>query len=71
MKVYIDDMIVKSTEEDQYITDLKKVFGELRRHQMKVNPNKYAFRVGSDKFLDFLINQRRIEANPEKIRALL
>ena len=38
---------------------------------MKLNPNKCAFEVVSGKFLDFLINQRRIEANPEKIRALL
>ena len=64
MEIYIDDMIVKSIEEDQHITDLKKVFGELRRHQMKLNPNKYTFRVGLDKFLDFLINQKGIEANP-------
>ena len=56
-------MIVKSTKEDQHITDLQEV--------MKLNPNKYAFGVGSDKFLDILIDQRGIEANPKKIRALL
>ena len=41
MKVYIDDMIVKSTEEDQHITNLKEAFGELRKYWMKLNPNKY------------------------------
>ena len=56
MKVYVDDMIVKSTEEDQYITDLKEAFGELRRHQMKLNLNKYIFGVDLGKFLSFLIN---------------
>ena len=38
---------------------------------MKLNPNKYNFGVGSSKFLDFLINERRIEANLKKIRTLL
>ena len=27
MKVYVDDMIVKSTEEDRHITNLKEAFG--------------------------------------------
>ena len=71
MEVYIDDMIVKSIKEDRHITDLKEVFGELKRYQIKLNPNKCIFGVGSDKFLGFLINQRGIEVNPEKIRALL
>ena len=67
MEVYVDDMIVKSTEEDWYITDLKEAFEELIRHQIKLNPNKYTFEVGSGKFFDFLINQRGIEANPERL----
>nr|XP_010919416.1 uncharacterized protein LOC105043537 [Elaeis guineensis] len=71
MEVYVDDMIEKSAEEDQHIADLEEVFGELRKHQMKLNPNKCTFGVISDKFFDFLINQKAIEANFEKIRALL
>ena len=38
---------------------------------MKLNPLKCAFRVGSGKFLGFMVNQRGIKANPEKIKALL
>ena len=32
---------------------------------------KCAFSVGLDKFLGFMVNQREIEANPEKISLLL
>ena len=32
---------------------------------------KCAFGVGSGKFLGFMVNQSGIEANPEKINALL
>ncbi|KAM1376543.1 hypothetical protein ACFX2F_038268 [Malus domestica] len=38
---------------------------------MRLNPNKCAFGIGSRKFLDFMISQRGIKANPEKIKAIL
>ena len=38
---------------------------------MKLNPTKCAFRVSTGKFLGFIVNSRRIEANIEKIRAVL
>ncbi|KAM2154245.1 hypothetical protein ACFX1Q_046093 [Malus domestica] len=71
MKVYVDDMLVKSKHADQHITNLSETFTILKRYRMKLNPNKCAFGVGSDKFLGFMISQRGIEANPEKIKAIL
>ena len=38
---------------------------------MKLNPLKCAFRVSLGKFMGFMVNQKGIEANPEKIKALL
>ena len=38
---------------------------------MKLNPTKCAFGVSAGKFLGFIINHRGIEANPDKIKALL
>jgi len=38
---------------------------------MKLNPTKCTFGVRSDKFLGYMIDQRGIEANPDKIRAIL
>ena len=38
---------------------------------MKLNPSKCAFRVSSGKFLGFTVSQRGIEANPDKIQAIL
>ena len=43
----------------------------MKKYQMKLNPLKCAFRVASGKFLSFMVNQRGIEANPEKIKAFL
>ncbi|KAM2268164.1 hypothetical protein ACFX1S_046323 [Malus domestica] len=71
MEVYVDDMLVKSKHADQHITNLSETFTILKRYRMRLNPNKCAFGVGSGKFLGFMISQRGIEANPEKIKAIL
>ena len=38
---------------------------------MKLNPNKCAFGVSSGKFLGFMVSHKGIEANPDKIQAIL
>lgn len=38
---------------------------------MRLNPGKCAFGVSLGKFLGFMVSQQGIEANPEKIRAIL
>ena len=64
-------MLVKSKEELAYLDDLKKTFTTLRQYQIKLNPSKCAFGVASRKFLEFMVSQRGIEANLEKVRAIL
>ena len=71
MEVYVDDMLVKYMLVADHIRDLDLMFKVLRRYQMKLNPHKCAFGVASEKFLGFMVNQKGIEANFEKIRALL
>ena len=51
--------------------DLKETFNTFRQYSMKLNPSKCAFGVSSGKFLGFMVLQRGIEANPEKVRAIL
>ena len=71
MEVYVDDMLVKSKEEEDHVDDLKETFNTLKQYSMKLNPSKCAFGVLSGKFLSFMVSQRGIEANPEKVRAIL
>uniref|UniRef100_A0A2N9F3Z1 Uncharacterized protein n=1 Tax=Fagus sylvatica TaxID=28930 RepID=A0A2N9F3Z1_FAGSY len=71
VEVYNDDMLVKSKEEDGHLDDLRETFKTLRKYQMKLNPSKCAFGVYSGKFLGFMVSQRGIEANPDKIKAIL
>ncbi|XP_022849872.1 uncharacterized protein LOC111371959 [Olea europaea var. sylvestris] len=70
MEVYVDDMLVKRMEAEDYITHLNSTFQILRRYRMRLNPLKCTFGVASGKFLGYMVNQREIEANLEKIEAL-
>ena len=47
------------------------MFTTLKQYQMKLNPSKCAFEVASGKFLGFMVSQKGIEANLEKVRAIL
>uniref|UniRef100_A0A2N9HCB2 Reverse transcriptase domain-containing protein n=1 Tax=Fagus sylvatica TaxID=28930 RepID=A0A2N9HCB2_FAGSY len=71
VEVYVDDILVKSKEEGNHLDDLGETFETLRKYQMKLNPSKCAFGVYSGKFLGFMVSQRGIEANPDKIKAIL
>ena len=71
MEVNIDDMLVKSTMAELHIAHLAEAFQILKEYNMKLNPAKCAFRVSAEKFLGFIVNNRGIEANPNKIKAVL
>ena len=71
VEVYVDNMLVKSKEKENHLDDLKEMFNTLRQYSMKLNPAKCTFGVSSKKFLSFMVSQRGIEANPEKVRAIL
>lgn len=55
MKVYIDDILVKSTEEIDHVKDLEEAFNSLHRYQIKLNLRKCAFGMTFKKFLGFII----------------
>ena len=71
MEVYVDDMLVKSKEIKTHLEDIQETFDTLRRYRMKLNPEKWVFRVLLVKFLGFMVSQRRIEENPKKVKAIL
>ena len=71
VQVYVDDMLVKSQREEDHLADLKETFDTLLSFNMKLNLEKCAFGVTAGKFLGFMVSQRGIEANPDKIRAIM
>ena len=67
----MDDMLVKSVNEKQHLDDFQEIFNTLKQYKMKLNPSKYAFGVALRKFLGFMVSQRGIEENFDKIQVIL
>ena len=57
VEVYVDDMLVKSKEEDHHPDDLRETFDTLCLYEMKLNPSKCVFGVSSRKFFGFMVSQ--------------
>jgi hypothetical protein len=70
VEAYVDDMVIKTRNPDDLITDLEETFSSLRKFRWKLNPTKCVFGVPSGKLLRFIISNWGIEANPVKITAI-
>ena len=70
-KAYVDDIVVKSREARTLIQDLEETFASLRQVDPRLNREKCVFGVPSGKLLGFLMSHRGIEANLEKIKAIV
>ena len=65
IKVYIDDMMVKSKMVSEHVGDLENIFEILRKHKLGLNASKCSFTVGSGKFLGYMVTHWGIEVNPD------
>ena len=70
VEFYVDDMLVKSKEREDHVTNLRKFFTRIRQYKMRLNPAKCAFGVTSGKLLGHVISRRGIEIDPTKIKAI-
>jgi len=71
LEVYIDDLVVKTKEEDSHTEDLREILQQVREYNMRLNPAKCTFGVQAGKFLGFLLMRRGIEANPDKCQTII
>ncbi|XP_052874827.1 uncharacterized protein LOC128280640 [Gossypium arboreum] len=63
-------MIAKSRTEKEHIQVLRKLFLRLRKFQLKLNPTKCTFGAGSGKLLGFVVSEKGIEVDPNKVKAI-
>jgi hypothetical protein len=62
---------ITTRKEESLINDLKETFDNLDRYKLKLNPTKCSFGISAGQLLGLLVSARGIEANPEKIHAIL
>ncbi|RVW90362.1 Transposon Ty3-I Gag-Pol polyprotein [Vitis vinifera] len=71
VEVYVDDMIVKSRDRSDHLAALERFFERIRQFRLRLNPKKCTFGVTSGKLLGYMVSERGIEVDPDKIRAIL
>jgi hypothetical protein len=70
VEAYVDDIVVKTKKASDLLSDLETTFKCLRAKGVKLNLKKCVFGVPRGMLLGFIVSERCIEANPEKIVAI-
>jgi hypothetical protein len=70
VEAYVDDIVVKTRKASNLLSDLEITFRCLKAKSVKLNPDKCVFGVPRGMLLGFIVSERGIEANPEKIAAI-
>jgi hypothetical protein len=68
---YVDDIVVKSVQRKDHISDLVETFVNLRAANLRLNPEKCVFGIHKGKVLGCLVSTKGIKADPDKIKALI
>ncbi|XP_023733535.1 uncharacterized protein LOC111881373 [Lactuca sativa] len=70
IKVYVDDMVIKSPDDKKLLEDVEETFKMLEKVKMKLNPRKCTFGVEEDQFLWYYITTKGIQS-PTKVDELM
>jgi hypothetical protein len=69
VEAYVDDIVVKTRKAHDLVNDPRVAFDCLRANGVKLNPEKCVFGVPRGMLLGYIVSQRGIEPNPEKVTA--
>ena len=70
VEVYIDDIVVKSAGLNSHLADLRLAFEKMCRYGLKMNPLKCAFGVSAGKFLGFVVHEKGVEIDKNRIESI-
>ena len=70
IEVYVDDMVAKSKEGESHVAVLEKLFERLRKYKLRLNPAKCVFGASTGKLLGFIVSEKGIKVDPDKIKAI-
>jgi hypothetical protein len=68
---YVDDIVAASRKKETRIQDLVETSSNMCRAQLKLNPKKCVFDVQMGRVLGCLVSVKGIEANLDKINAIV
>jgi hypothetical protein len=68
---YVDDIVVTSRKKETQLQDLAETYANMHRAQLKLNLEKCVFGISRGKVLGCLVSVKGIEANLDKINAIV
>lgn len=71
MEYYVDDILVKTIKRSTHIQELGLILDRMERFKLRLNPKKCAFGVTSRKFLGYIMSNKGIKVDPEKVQAIM
>ena len=71
LELYLDDIIVYGTTEDEYIDNLRQVFERLSKHNITLNPKKCKFGLEEVEYVGHTINATGMSFSKEKRESVL
>ena len=71
LEVYMDDILVYATTADEFVENLRKVFGRLRKHRICINPKKCKLGLKHVQFVGHELSSEGVHWTSEKIKVVL
>lgn len=68
--VYLDDILIFSSDLPSHVSHVLQVLQRLLDHHLYVKAEKCEFHVSQVTFLGYVIGERRVEMDPDKVRAV-
>ena len=69
-QAYLDDILIFSATIEDHISHINQVFDRLRQHRLKLKLKKCSFFKKETKYLGFVILERGISPDPEKVKVM-
>ena len=66
LELYVDDIIVYGTSEDEYVDNLRQVFDRLTKHNVTLNPAQCRFGMEEVEYVGHTINSEGMSFSEEK-----
>lgn len=70
-ELYIDDLIIFGSSEDQFCSNLTSIFQRLQQHHILIHPAKAKIGVGTLEYVGHIIDQNGLSMSREKVNKIL
>ena len=69
--IYLDDITVYSKTDEEHLRHMRRVFEKCRRFDLSLNPKKTVFGLQEGKLLGYIISERGIRIDPQRVEGIL